>query len=362
MIGTLPRDTFRFKPLPTRVLFGTGTRAALAEEVHAAGITRALVLTTPGQRPLGQDIANDLGDMAAGLFNGAAMHTPTDVTEISLASLAASGADGVVSVGGGSTIGLGKALAARTNLPQVVLPTTYAGSEMTSILGETQNGLKTTRSGPEIQPEVVIYDVALTYGLPLPISVTSGMNAIAHAVEALYAQNGNPIMDALALEGIRALVGALPKIVADPRNAAAREAALYGAWLCGTCLGNVGMGLHHKLCHTLGGTFGLPHADTHTVVLPHALAYNAPAVPQVISALQPILGENPAQGLYDMARDLGAPVSLQSLGMSEDAIARAAELALEARYPNPRPLEKDAIRATLARAFTGDPPISEAQP
>ncbi|WP_422367474.1 maleylacetate reductase [Pelagibius sp.] len=357
MIGTLPRETFLFKPLPTRVLFGAGTRASLGDEVRGAGITRALVLTTPHQRELGKEVAAGLGDLAAGLFDGAAMHTPTDVTETALSALKTLGADGLVSVGGGSTIGLGKALAARTDLTQVVLPTTYAGSEMTPILGETENGLKTTRSGPEIQPEVVIYDVDLTRSLPVGMSVTSGINAIAHAIEALYAPNGNPVMDALALEGIRALVGALPEIVADPGNAPARQSALYGAWLCGTCLGNVGMALHHKLCHTLGGTFGLPHAETHTVVLPHALAYNAPAVPDVVAALTPILGQDPALGLHDLARELGAPISLNALGLPAESIDHATDLALQARYPNPRPLERDAIRATLARAWVGEAPI-----
>nr|WP_217701926.1 maleylacetate reductase [Phaeobacter sp. HF9A] len=357
----MPRDGFQFNPLPTRVLFGSGTRVLLAEEARAAGINRALVLTTPQQQAMGETVAQDLGELAVGLFSGAAMHTPTDVTDTAQEALTAAGADGVISVGGGSTIGLGKALAARTGVVQVVLPTTYAGSEMTPILGETEDGLKTTRSGPEIQPEVVIYDIELTRSLPVAMSVTSGINAIAHAVEALYAQNGNPVMDALALEGIRALVGALPGIVADPTSIEAREKALYGAWLCGTCLGNVGMALHHKLCHTLGGSFGMPHAQTHTVVLPHALSYNAPAVPQVIEALRPILGDDPAAGLHRLAQGLGAPVSLRELGLPEEAIARATDLAMQARYPNPRPLEQGAIRAMLARAWAGDPPISEAQ-
>ncbi|MFD1344069.1 maleylacetate reductase [Litorisediminicola beolgyonensis] len=360
MIGTLPRTTFRFAPLTTRVLFGAGTRSALPEEVRAAGITRALVLTTPHQAEMGASVAQGLGDLAAGQFTGAAMHTPVDVTETAISALRAARADGIVSVGGGSTIGLGKALAARTDLPQVVLPTTYAGSEMTPILGETENGLKTTRSGPEIQPETVIYDVELTRSLPVGMSVTSGINAIAHAVEALYATNGNPVMDALALEGIGALVSALPKFARTPDRMAAREEALYGAWLCGTCLGTVGMALHHKLCHTLGGSFGLPHAETHTVVLPHALAYNAPAVPEVIAALRPILGADPAAGLHALARDLGAPTSLRALGLPEEAIARATDLALQARYPNPRALKEDAIRATLTRAWAGESPISEA--
>lgn len=355
----MPRNSFRFGPLPARVLFGAGTRAALAEEARAAGIHRALVLSTPQQAGLAETVAQGLGDMAVGLFSGAAMHTPVDVTLTALEALTDAGADGVIAVGGGSTIGLAKALAARTGVVQVVLPTTYAGSEMTPILGETENGQKTTRSGPEIQPEVVIYDVDLTLSLPVAMSVTSGINAIAHAVEALYATNGNPVIDALALEGIGALVGALPAIVADPTGVAGREQALYGAWLCGTCLGSVGMALHHKLCHVLGGSFGLPHAETHTVVLPHALAYNAPAVPGVIAALAPILGDDPAASLQVLAQCLGAPHSLRDLGLAEDAIDRATALAMQARYPNPRALEETAVRAMLARAWAGEAPLSE---
>lgn len=354
-IGATPRDSFRFSPIPARVLFGSGTRGQIAEEIASLGIKKVLVLTTPHQARLGRDIAEDLGPVSAGLYSNATMHTPVDVTQDALGALQDSGADGLLAIGGGSTIGLGKALAARTDLPQVVVPTTYAGSEMTPILGETEDGVKTTRSGPEIQPELVIYDVDLTRGLPVAMSVTSGFNAIAHAIEALYATGGNPVVDALALEAIGALVEALPQIVQDPDSMAGREAALYGAWLCGICLGSVGMALHHKLCHTLGGSFGLPHAETHTVILPHALAYNAAAVPLVIERLKPLLGDDPAKGLQDLARRLGAPTALRDLGMEKNGIDRATDLALMARYPNPRLLDHGAIRATLHRAWAGDP-------
>jgi alcohol dehydrogenase class IV len=170
----------------------------------------------------------------------------------------------------------------------------------------------------------------------------------------MYAPGGNPVIDALALEGIGALVTALPRIVKDPESGAGREGALYGAWLCGICLGGVGMALHHKLCHTLGGSFGLPHAETHTIVLPHALAYNAPAVPSVMARLKPLFGENPAQGIQDFARRLGAPAALRDIGMPEEAIERAAALAMKAQYPNPRPLDETAIRGTLRRAWAGE--------
>ncbi len=355
-IGSIARERFRFSPISTRVLFGSGTRRELRGELIAEGINRALVLTTPQQVELGEEIAGDIGALSAGVFSGAAMHTPVGVTETALAMLEESGADGLVAVGGGSTIGLGKALAARTDLPQVVVPTTYAGSEMTPILGETAHGEKTTRSGPEIQPEVVIYDIELTRTLPKSMSVVSGMNAIAHGVEALYAANGNPVMDTLAMEGIGALARALPAIADAPDSGNGREAALYGAWLCGICLGNVGMALHHKLCHTLGGSFGLPHAETHTVILPHALAYNAPAVPGAMSRLEAVFGERPAEAIQALAQQLGAPHSLKALGMPEEGIARAAELAMKARYPNPRELDAAAIHATLRRAWSGERP------
>ena len=353
MPGALPRAGFTFAPISARVLFGAGTLDQLAGEVMRAGIARALVLTTPQQVDLGRGAASRLGTLSAGLFAEAAMHTPLPVTLRALEAFKAAEADGIVAIGGGSTIGLGKAIAARLDVPQVVVPTTYAGSEMTPILGETVDGVKTTRSGPEIQPEVVIYDVGLTHGLPAAISVTSGINAMAHAIEALYATGGNPVIDALALEGIAALVDALPLIVADPTGGGGRAGALYGAWLCGICLGGAGMGLHHKLCHTLGGAFGLPHADTHAVILPHALAYNASAVPTVIARLRPILGADPAQGLQDLATRLGAPTTLLDIGMPRDGLDHAADLALQARYPNPRPLERDAIRAMLGRAWDG---------
>ena len=353
-IGAIPRARFSFTPITSRVLFGSGTRFELGREMETAGVSRAFILTTLAQHRRGNEIVASIGARSAGVFSGATMHTPVEVTRSALAALAQSGANGIVSVGGGSTIGLGKALAARTNLPQIVLPTTYAGSEMTPILGETENGVKTTRSRAEIRPQTVIYDTDLTLTLPPAISVTSGINAMAHAVEALYAPSGNPALDALALKGIEALIDALPRIVTAPSDPTGRTAALYGAWLCGICLGGAGMALHHKLCHTLGGAFNLPHAETHTVILPHALAYNAPAISSVIEHLKPILGDNPARRLQDLARRLGAPVALRDLGMPEDGIARAAELAMQARYPNPRALDAEEIRAMLRRAWVGD--------
>jgi alcohol dehydrogenase class IV len=287
------------------------------------------------------------------------MHTPVEVTERALEQVKAIGADGVVAVGGGSTTGLAKAIALRTDLPQIVAPTTYAGSEMTPILGETQDGVKTTRSSPKILPEVVIYDVDLTLSLPIALSITSGMNAIAHGVEALYARERNPVISLLAEEGIAAVSRALPGIKAGPAGKQARSDALYGAWLCGICLGSVGMALHHKLCHTLGGSFDLPHAETHTAVLPHAVRYNAMAAPEAMARIARALDvTDAAQGLFDLAAGLGATMALRDLGMPEAGIDRATDLALTNPYWNPQPLERNALRDLITAVWAGQRPAA----
>lgn len=348
---------FVYSSNPSRVVFGRGQLAQLASEINQLGLSRVLILSTPQQIELATKISDNLGNQSVGIFDRAQMHTPVDVTLTALEFLRSINADGIVSVGGGSTIGLGKALALRTDLPQIVIPTTYAGSEMTPILGETENGVKRTQSNPKILPEVVIYDVDLTMTLPPAMSGTSGVNAIAHAVEAMYAKDSNPVITLLAQDAIAALATALPQITANPADASARERALYGAWLCGTCLGSVGMALHHKLCHTLGGSFDLPHAETHTVILPHALAYNAPAIPEVMDRLKKVLNcDDPALSLWKLGREIGAPASLSELGMPREGIARAVQVALSNPYWNPRELKAEPLTNLIERAWEGLPP------
>jgi maleylacetate reductase len=356
-IEELAMDAFVYQSAPVRVVFGAGTLAQLPAELDRLSIARALILTAPAQERLGREVLTSLGTRGVGLFSDATMHTPVEVTERAMQQINELGADGVVAIGGGSTTGLGKAIALRSDLPQVVVPTTYAGSEMTPILGETRDGLKATQSSPKILPETVIYDVDLTLTLPAALTATSGMNAIAHAVEALYAHDRNPIISLMAEEAIRVLARGLPAIVLRPDDRDARSDALYGAWLGGACLGAVGMALHHKLCHTLGGTFDLPHAETHTIVLAHAMSYNAPVVPDAAARIARALGaEDAADGLYALARGLGAKLALKDIGMPWDGIDRAADLAVTNAYWNPRPLERGAIRDLIARAWAGEPP------
>ncbi|MGO7730607.1 maleylacetate reductase [Rhizobium johnstonii] len=351
----MSRD-FIYSGSPAHIVFGEGKSAAAGEWVEKLGCANALVLSTPQQKADAEALAAQLGSLAVGVFAGAVMHTPVDVTEEAREVVLRTQADCVVSLGGGSTTGLGKAIAYRTDLPQIVIPTTYAGSEVTPILGQTEGGRKTTVRHASILPEVVIYDPALTLGLPVGMSVTSGLNAMAHAVEALYARDRNPISTLMAAEGLRAFKTSLPDIVAMPRAADVRADALYGAWLCGTVLGTVGMALHHKICHTLGGTFDTPHADTHAIMLPHTAAYNAAAVPELLAPVTDIFGGSVGAGLWDFARQIGAPLALKGLGLSEADLDRAAEIATENSYWNPRPIDRQSIRALLQDAWEGKRP------
>ncbi len=345
---------FVYTAQPARVVFGAGSLSQLAREIDALGCKRALVLSTPEQRASAERVAGLLGARAAGVFDRAVMHVPIETAREARELAHQLGADCAVAIGGGSTTGLGKAIALDSGLPILAIPTTYAGSEMTPIYGITESGLKKTGRDLRVLPRTVIYDPELTLSLPVGLSVTSGINAIAHAAEGLYSVDSNPIMDLMAEEGIAALGRALPAIVKNAGDMGARSDALYGAWLCGTVLGHVGMALHHKLCHTLGGSFNLPHAETHTIVLPHALAYNAPAAPQAMARIARALGgASAAQAVYDLARNNGAPVALRDLGLQADDLDRVCEIALQNQYPNPRPLERVALRALLQQAFEG---------
>lgn len=360
---------FVYTSFPGRVVFGAGRLAELPDEVARLGARRAIVLCTPEQRELAEAVARQLGDRAAGVYDRATMHVPIEVARAAREYAAGRGADCCVAVGGGSTVGLGKAIALTSELPIVAVPTTFAGSEMTAIWGLTEAGVKKTGRDARVLPRAVIYDPRLLASLPARIAGPSGINAVAHCVEALYAVDANPIVSLIAEEGIRALAAGLPRLVQgarpDGRVADDEEAlsdALYGAWLAGTALNGASMAIHHKLAHTLGGTFDLPHADTHAVLLPHAAAYVEPAAPEAMVRVRRALGAlgeragGAAQGLALLARAVGAPAALRDLGMPESGIDRAADLAVQNPYWNPRPIERDAVRALIENAWHGRPP------
>ncbi|OAL54675.1 putative maleylacetate reductase [Pyrenochaeta sp. DS3sAY3a] len=349
--------SFVYNANPSRVIFRPGALSDIPAELTRHGYKAALILSTPQQVNEANRIAELLGSSAAGIFSKATMHTPIAITTQALAQAKEKHADCIISVGGGSTTGLGKALSVRTGLPHISIPTTYAGSEMTPVLGETVDGVKTTRNDPKILPGTVIYDVNLTLSLPQKLSATSGVNAIAHAVESLYAPDTNPIIRLLAKEGIRALAESLPIIVADGANISARSTALYGAWLCGQCLGSTTMSLHHKLCHVLGGSFNLPHAETHTILLPHTVAYNSPAITDASKDMADVLpgaDGDCIQGLNRLINGLGVGKALKDHGMKEEDIDKAADIALRNPYANPRPIVQERIRELIRRAWAGE--------
>lgn len=353
-------ESFVYQATPSRVVFGAGRLAALPEEVLRLGARRALVLTTPGHRALGERVAALLGECSAGVYSEAVMHVPVEVAHAARNEAARLGADCYVAVGGGSTIGLGKAIALVSGQPIIAVPTTYAGSEVTPIYGLTEGRLKQTGRDPRVLPRTVLYDPELTLTLPVEISAASGMNAMAHAVEALYAEDANPIISLMAEASIRALAGALPTVVRRPDDIDARGDALYGAWLAGACLGSVGMAIHHKLCHTLGGTFNLPHAQTHAILLPHTAHYNHAAAPRALARVARALGGEHAQDagplLFRLNQSLGIATALSAIGMPEDGLDEAATLACANPYYNPRPVEREPIRVLLERAWRGESP------
>ena len=339
--------------MPVRVVFGAGAVSQLAAEIERLGAKRVLLISTPGRAGMVREVAGSLN--VAGVFDQAVMHTPIAAVEAARAMATKVQADCCVAIGGGSTIGFGKAIALTSSLPVVAVPTTYSGSEMTNIWGISEGGSKKTGRDVKVLPKAVLYDPQLTLDLPQQTSAASGMNAIAHCAEALYAHDGNPIVSLMAEEGIRALAAALPVIVQAPRDLEARTSALYGSWLAGMTIATTGNGLHHKLCHVLGG-FGLPHAETHSVILPHALRYNGVAGEAMRRIARAMHVEDAPGGIWELEQRLGLPMRLADIGMKEPDLERAARIAVQAPYPNPRKVEYQPVLELLHNAYDGKKP------
>jgi maleylacetate reductase len=343
--------------LPQRVSFGSGEAAAsLEREVAELGASRVMVIASKREMDTAGTLTGNLRVLLR--YNDVVMHVPVEVAARAREAAATHSVDAIVSVGGGSTTGLAKAIALTTGLPVVAVPTTYAGSEATAVWGLTEGNRKTTGTDPRVLPKVIVYDATLTLTLPVPISVASGLNALAHCVDAMWAPKADPINAALAAEGIRALAEGLPKVVADPSGIDGREHALYAAYLSAVAFASAGSGLHHKICHVLGGAYNLPHAQTHAIVLPYVLAFNGPAAPDAEHRIATAFGTNRAiDGLEDLRRELGAPHALRDYGFAEDAIPEAAEAILPVVPPgNPRPVTVADLERLLRAAWSGADP------
>lgn len=339
---------------PQRVIFDTGgVRARVAAEVQRLDAERVMLIATDTPPGVADDIARDLPVVLH--HDDVAMHVPVEVAERARAAAAEHDADVLVSVGGGSTTGLAKAVALTSGLPIVAVPTTCAGSEATDVWGMTEAGRKTTGVDARVLPTAVVYDAELVTSLPVDMSVASGLNALAHCIDSMWGPRVDPIDQALATEGIRALDTGLRQVVADPADLPGRELTLYGAWLSAVAFACAGSGLHHKVCHVLGGKYDLPHAQTHAVVLPHALAFNAPNAPEAERRIAEAFGADSAvEGLARLRADLDAPVALRDHGMPEEGIDESVDDVL-AVVPddNPTPVTRDNLTELLRNAWAG---------
>ncbi len=356
-------EAFEARSWPGHVIFGAGSFARVPDEVAAADLRRVLVIHGGSGRDAAARLAAGLGDRLAATFDEVRQHVPGSLVEAASHVAADAEADGIVTIGGGSATGLGKAVAVERGLPLLAVPTTYAGSEMTPIFGITG---ETKRTGHDVAalPRTVVYDPELTLGLPPRASAASGMNAIAQAVGSLWAAPDEPVTSTLAEEAVRRLAAALPRVVAQPGDLEARAEALRGAYLAGTCLARVATGLHHKLCHALGGRYDLAHAATHAVVLPYTTAYNTVAAPRVADRIARALGAaDAAGGLRELNQVLGNPASLAELGLPPEAADEVADdLAPRLGDVPPRPADRDELRSLLRAAIDGSPPTSKPSP
>jgi maleylacetate reductase len=337
--------------LPSRVLVGRGARHQIPGEIERLGVGRVLLVATGSAEAAADELAEALGARLAARFGRPVQHTPVAVTAEAMELVEKTGADSVVAIGGGSAIGLAKAVSARTGMTQVAVPTTYAGSEVTPVLGETENGVKTTRRDPALAPGTVVYDAELTLTMPAGLTLTSSLNALAHAVEALWAPDATAATDGLATESVRGILGTLPKVLANPVGVGDRESLQSAAWLAGICLAQTQMGLHHQLAHALGGTFDLPHAELHALLLAHVMGFNLPAAAKAATRLGEITGDDPVAVVAGLARSYDGPTTLGALGVPRGGLRAIAQRVADQPYPNPRPLTEDDVASLLDRAW-----------
>jgi len=343
-----------YEALPGRVVFGVGALDRLGEELARLGARRVLLVAS---KRVADDLAERLGDRHAATCSEIVQHVPVEVAERATALAREVAADALVAVGGGSAVGLAKAVALDLAIPIVAAPTTYAGSELTTIYGLSQDGRKRTGRDSRVLPKVVLYDPALTRSLPPQVAGPSGMNALAHGVEAFYGPGANPISTALAVEGIRDLAAGLPQAVERPEDLEGRTQTLRGAWLAGAALAVAGTGIHHQICHVLGGAFGLDHGGMNAALLPHTVRFVTPAVPAAMAQVTAALGAaDAAAGCSDLARRIGAPTSLAALGLAGTDLDRAAELCAGQLTGRPRSAGVGELRALLGAAHAGLPP------
>lgn len=337
-------------------MFGAGRATQVNARLRELGLSSALVVTTESGQRRYAPVIEAMGETVKARFTGAQPHCPIDVAKAALNAYLSAKCDCVVSIGGGSTIGLGKYISVEAGAPHIALPTTLSGSEMTPLFGVLVDGEKRSRREPRALANTVVVDPVLAQSLPMRETATTGMNALAHCIEALYVPKSNPLTSQLALTGIDMLYRALTKLAVEPTDLEARTQAAYGATIGGLMVNSVGIGMHHRICHILGGRFEVPHGESNCVVLPHVLAYNASAVPEACAMMESMMGANPAVALQRLVRDLGAPVALSELGVPAERIAAIASEAFHHIDHNPLPVDETAVLKLLQASWAGEEP------
>ena len=351
--------SFAHETLGQRLLFGSGMAATnVAAEVARLGASRVMLISAPFEQAIADTVMADVNVHVT--YTDVVQHVPIEKAEDARRVATENAVDLIVSVGGGSTTGLAKAIALTTGIPIIAVATTYAGSEATNVWGLTEDARKTTGVDARVLPATVIYDAELTYSLPVDLSVASGLNALAHCVDSLWAPRADPINQALAAEGIRALAAGLPLVAQNPTDAVGREQSLYGAYLAAVAFASAGSGMHHKICHVLGGTYNLPHAQTHATVLPYVLAFNTPFAPEADARIAGAFGTaSGLEGLNELRRVLNAPQALKDYGFTEADIPEAVSIALPfIPADNPRPVTTENLTELLHAAWAGSTPQS----
>jgi maleylacetate reductase len=356
-----------YNATPDRVLFGPGSVALLPDEVDRLGVSRPLVVTTPGRVEMGKQIAATLDDRCAGVLPEAVSQVPIELTRRGRDAAAEMGADCLVAVGGGAATGLCKGIAYLSGLPIIAVPTTYSGSEVTGFCGMTIDGVKRMHESPAMLASVVVYDAELSRRLPLGVTASSAMNALAHCIDAVYLPSVSPLLRPAAIEGARVVTSALPAVLADPDDLGARNELLYGAYLGGAALTG-GFALQHAVAHTLGGSFGVEHGVAHAVVLPYVTAHLVERAPEALGPVADAVGTADLPGyIWDMAVAAGLPVRLSDVGVRAEDLEVAVRIAstgesydvntsLDATLDNPAPVTEDVVRAILSAAAAGERP------
>lgn len=348
---------FRHDVLPTRIDFGEGARHRVAGLLSAFGARRPLVVDGLPGVTASEEVTAALGGLVAGTVTGLTQYITPELVTRATEAYRAGGADSVVSVGGGSAIGVAKVLAVHHDAPLVAVPSTYSGSEATPIYSVVVDSAKQTRSDARACPRGIAYDPALTATLPARLAASSAFNALAHCIEGLYSPRADPFSRLYALEGARLVGEHLPLLSVEETAPQARAALLWASYLGGATIATAGIALHHKICHVLGASLDLPHADLNAVVLPYALAYNAPAVPEALVDLRRTWAtEDPVGHVRALARSAHAPTGLAELGMRSTDVVAAAAAVVAATQANPRPVTEQGMQALLTAALHGDPP------